>query len=442
MRTAIALMVCLVPVCCALGGCRRAEPRSAESIARSRAAQAPAAAADRASADAQPAAPPATVPAQDEPPPSQPASKAARGTDAVSPPSPPALSVSPEQIAAAKQLAADLGVVMKEDADGNVILLDTAAKRSWVDDNQLQEILVFPRLESLTVEGPSITHMLAPQMARLSALSSLAMRNTLITNEGLAELKGLRSLKVIDLRLSPLLTDAALDILADMPQLRAVRLSGVNITDRGVAALLKLPELNELDVRNCRGVTQAGIGQLVGKQSLRSLKVGGMAIDDEALRVVGRMVQLNTLSVDNCAITDAGVAQLGDLPLVNLTIYQCTNVTDDGLKVLVSLADLRSLTLRDIKAQGAALTQLPCPEKLAELNMAQSGITDAEVPNLARFSRLEDLTLSETAITDAAVDTLSKLASLKSLTMTQTRMSDAGIARLTASLPNCRVRTY
>jgi hypothetical protein len=40
------------------------------------------------------------------------------------------------------------------------------------------------------------------------------------------------------------------------------------------------------------------------------------------------------------------------------------------------------------------------------------------------------------------VDTLSKLASLKSLTMTQTRMSDAGIARLTAALPNCRVRTY
>ena len=52
-------------------------------------------------------------------------------------------------------------------------------------------------------------------------------------------------------------------------------------------------------------------------------------------------------------------------------------------------------------------------EKLAELDLAQSGITDAEVPHLARFSRLESLTPSETAVTDAAVDTLSKLTSTR-----------------------------
>ena len=113
-----------------------------------------------------------------------------------------------------------MGVVIKENAAGHVILLDTAAKRSWVDDYQLQEMLVFPQLESLTVEGPSISHVVTPQIAKLTALSALAMRNTLITNEGIAELKGLQSLKVIDLRLSPLLDDTALESLAEMPQLR------------------------------------------------------------------------------------------------------------------------------------------------------------------------------------------------------------------------------
>ncbi len=129
-----------------------------------------------------------------------------------------AQTASPEQVAAAKKLAQDMGVVIKENAAGHVILLDTAAKRSWVDDYQLQEMLVFPQLESLTVEGPSISHVVAPQIAKLTALSALAMRNTLITNEGIAELKGLQSLKVIDLRLSPLLDDTALESLAEMPQ--------------------------------------------------------------------------------------------------------------------------------------------------------------------------------------------------------------------------------
>ena len=74
----------------------------------------------------------------------------------------PAWNPTPEQIASAKQLAADLGVVLKEDGSGNVVVLNTAAKRSWVDDYQMQEMLAFPHLQSLTVEGPSISDQLVP----------------------------------------------------------------------------------------------------------------------------------------------------------------------------------------------------------------------------------------------------------------------------------------
>ena len=168
-------------------------------------------------------------------------------------------------------------------------------------------------------------------------------------------------------------------------------------------------------------MTKAGIELLIGQQSLRSLKIGGVSIDDEALAVVAKINRITTLSVDNCPVTDGGVARLGSLPLEELTIYQCTNVSDEGLRVLGSFANLHSLTLRDVKAHGASLALLPQPEKLVELNMAQSGITDAEVVHLTRFPRLESLTLSETAISDAAVDTLAKLTSLRSLTIAQTR---------------------
>jgi hypothetical protein len=187
------------------------------------------------------------------------------GESETSAPLPPASKYSAEQMAAAKQMATELAVVIREDSAGNVILIDTAAQRSWVDDYQMQEMLVFPTLQTLTVEGPSITEQLAPKIAEAEALTSLAMRNTLINDEGIAQLGGLKALRVIDLRVSPLVTDAAMDTLAAMPSLRAVRLSGVNVTDAGVAKLLSLPKLTELDLRNCRGVTKAGIEQIGGK---------------------------------------------------------------------------------------------------------------------------------------------------------------------------------
>ena len=346
---------------------------------------------------------------------------------------------SAEQTAAGRQMASDLGIVVREDAEGNVILID-AANRSWPTDYHMQTILVFPQLRSLALEGPDITDQLAPNVAQLDQLTSLTCKNTMIGDVGIAQLSGLTALKVIDMRVCPLLTDAALETLAGMPSLRAVRLSGANIGDTGIASLLKLPQLTELDIRNCRNVTNQGIEQLAGKETLRTLKIGGPQIDDGVLGVVAVMANLTGLSMDNCDITDAGVAKLAQLPLVDLTIYQCANISDKGLGVLTSFTDLTRLTLRDVAATGAALAKLPQPEKLISLNMAQSGITDAEIVYLAGLTALESLNLSETVLTDNAVEGLSKLASLKELVLLQTGVSDDGKQRLAEALPDCDIQ--
>ena len=394
--------------------------------------------------------PPPAVPVSDgpktEPPvPSEPQTfdepeAAPAGEPETSAPAPLASKYSSEQMAAAKQMAGELAVVIREDAAGNVILIDTAAQRSWVDDYQMQEMLVFPTLQTLTVEGPSITEQLAPKIAEAEALTSLAMRNTLINDEGIAQLGGLKALRVIDLRVSPLVTDAAMDTLAAMPELRAVRLSGVNVTDTGVAKLLSLPQLTELDLRNCRGVTKAGIEQIGGKKSLRSLKIGGPKINDEVLELVAKMDHLTGLSLDNCDITNEGVAKLDRLPLDDFTIFLCANITDDGLGALAAYDRLRRLTLRDVAARGTALEKLPKPELLLSLNMEQSAFTDAETPLLARFTKLETLNLSQTAVSDESIEALSRLTGLKELVLMQTQITDQGAARLREALPNVSIR--
>jgi len=345
-----------------------------------------------------------------------------------------------QKITAAKKTAAELGIAMKENSSGHVISLDTAANRSWVDDYQMQQILIFPYLQTLVLEGPSISDQLTPQIAALSELTSLTLKNTLIGDLGLAELPKLKKLKIIDLRLSPLVTDASMTSLAKMSQLRAVRVSGCNISDSGLETILKLPQLSELDIRNCRKLTRAGIEKVSGKASLRNLKTGGELIDDSIMPLIAKMKALQGLSLDNCNLTDAGVSQLKNLSLVDLTLYQTPNVTDAGLQFLNRYSKLKKLILRDIAAKGESLNLLPQPEKLISLNLAQSGITDKQIETLAKFSNLTTLILSETSITDAAIETLEKLKSLKKVEMTQTGITQKGADRLKKSVPNCQIR--
>jgi len=357
-------------------------------------------------------------------------------------PSVPKPTPAAEEIAAAKELATNLGIAVEEDAEGHVVGIDTA-NRSWPTSEQMKAILVFPTLESLTLEGPDVTDELTPQIAELTSLTSLALRNTLIGDKGIAHFTTLKSLKVIDLRVSSQVSDASMETLAKLPALRAVRVNHVtNLTDAGITGLLAIPQLTELDIRNCRGITEAGIEQLAKKDTLRTLKVGGPDVDDDVLGVIAGMDKLVNLSLDNCDMTDAGVSGLGKVPLVDLTIYQAPSVTDAGLEVLANYNDLQRLTLRDVpSAKGTALAKLPNPEKLVSLNMSQSGIGDAEVAHLAGMTNLETLSLSETQLTDQAVDALAKLTSLKEMVLTQTSISEEGMNRLRDALPDCSIRS-
>ncbi|RLS30718.1 MAG: hypothetical protein DWH80_09230 [Planctomycetota bacterium] len=342
-------------------------------------------------------------------------------------------------VAAALKKAAELGIVVGIDKQGNVVSIDTASNRSWVDDQQMLQILVFPTLTSLTLEGPSITDKLAATIARCTHLTSLAMRNTLIGDDGIKRFSVLKSLKAIDLRVSPLVTDRSTETLAAMPQLRAVRLNSCNVTDVGVQKLASLPDLRELDVRGCRGVTSVGIGMLNGHKTLKTLKIGGPAVDDAMLAIVGRMKTISTLSLDNCAMTDAGIAKLTTIPLTDLTIFQNVKVSDEGLAVLSHFHGLTSLTLRDVSLTGTCLHNLQHPEKIKSLNLAQSRLTDSTISLLKIFTGVENLNLSETKISDAAIDVLVQLTSLKELVLSQTGISQEGATRIRKALPECMV---
>lgn len=114
-------------------------------------------------------------------------------------------------------------------------------------------------------------------------------------------------------------------------------------------------------------------------------------------------------------------AQLNDLAPVSAQVATLnlarTKVTDDGLKAVEPLNNLRKLHLENTKIGDAGLTHL-------------KGLTS-----------LEYLNLYGTQITDSGLEQLQALKNLKSLYLWQTKVTPAGVEKLKKALPKCDINT-
>ena len=138
-----------------------------------------------------------------------------------------------------------------------------------------------------------------------AAIEEAALGDTDITDEELAFLPSLRSIRTVDLSRCSRLTDGALAYLQNVP-LRRLVLSGTPITDAGLTQLRGLSSLRELDLSST-GITDSGLTILATLPLLTTLNLEGTAVSDEGLFQLSRLTALETLGTLNCPnITEPG----------------------------------------------------------------------------------------------------------------------------------------
>jgi hypothetical protein len=94
-----------------------------------------------------------------------------------------------------------------------------------------------------------------------------------------------------------------------------------------------------------------------------------------------------------------------------------TKITDDGLKAIENLKNLRKLHLEN------------------------THIGDAGLSHLKNLTSLEYLNLYGTQVTDSGLTELEGLKNLKSLYLWQTKVTPAGVDKLKQALPKCEINT-
>jgi hypothetical protein len=124
-------------------------------------------------------------------------------------------------------------------------------------------------------------------------------------------------------------------------------------------------------------MTDAMLLEVAGVEAIRSLTLSGSkAVTDEGLRHLARLPNLRHLDLGGTAITDRGISVLRELPKLETVSLAMTRITDAGVAHLASCDDLREVNLSWTGTGDGAIRALAGKQKL-HLFRSGNGVTDA-----------------------------------------------------------------
>lgn len=347
-----------------------------------------------------------------------------------------------------------------------------------LDDASLAALKDLGTLKELNLQGiKKITDAGLVHLASLKNLTALDLRETGVTGAGLVHLKGLANLAQLNLD-NCKLKDADLAHLAGLTKMQQLRLSFTDISDAGLVHLQKLTDLKKLELQANQKIRDPGMVNLKGLTNLEDLDLWSTDVGDAGLANIAELTKLKRLKIDSTKVSDAGFVHLAKLTnLEDLDLNSLFNVKGSGLKILKDLPKVTHLNLRSTsiddagmenikevkqlrhlelpinltdaglvhvaalpeleilyagdlqQLKGDGLKHLKANTKLKELNLGNSGVTDAGLTHLADMNHLQELALSS-HITDAGLAHLSKLTKLKKLEVFSEKVTNMGVAHL------------
>ena len=172
-----------------------------------------------------------------------------------------------------------------------------------------------------------------------------------------------------------------------------------------------------------------------GSGHITEVSLRGSEATDDALKHVAGLKNLKSLLLNDVPISDEGLAHLVDLqaPLTNLDL-RGTAVSNSGLRHIVHLQTLRGL--RFSGESGSTTVDDEGMQFVAELANLKAlaldnlWVGDLGIEKLKGLANLEELYLASTTIGDDALKLAQQFPKLKKLRISQNQITDAGLAHL------------
>ena len=221
--------------------------------------------------------------------------------------------------------------------------------------------------------------------------------------------------------------------------------ASAKVTDEVLAIFSELPHLKDLDL----GRTKLSDASLEHLKSLRNLERfscegdfwDGCNITDEGLKSLGGLNQLKHLHIVSNKITDGGLSYLKDLTELETLGLHNSQITGAGFSQLKGMTKLQGIDLNGSKLSDDGLKHLAAIENLYILGLDNTRISGVGCDCLANLTQLFSVSLMSNPISDAGIEDLKKLTNLRSLNLISTQLTPNDIMELKAALPNCRIKS-
>jgi Leucine-rich repeat (LRR) protein len=165
-------------------------------------------------------------------------------------------------------------------------------------------------------------------------------------------------------------------------------------------------------------------------RTLDAVDLSYTQVVDDDLAGLRPAAGLKALSLDSAdRIGDAGLAHLAGLPLRSLDLRN-TQVSDAGLPELLQLPDLAELSLQHTAVTDAGMAIVRQLPRLRNLTLSNNRVGDAGVAQLRGMTSLHILSIYDTQLTDAGLAHVATLVNLEDLSLSSTAVTDAGLKLL------------
>lgn len=352
--------------------------------------------------------------------------------------------VSAKDIEVVKARIKELGSVAKLTMNGNQVTEIVVQEGSNLTAGDLA---LFGRLKDLQklqiFNCRSLTTEWASKLAGLSKLTTLALTNSVIDDNAVEMIaKSFPKLVELDLSYNANMTNQILSPISDLKQLQRLTLIQTRLNEVSTRRLRQLKELQVLDLRGNMEAGDMTLEVVSELPKLKAFKHRSTAISDTGLEYLAQNAALENLLLQDFAITSISGMHLAKLQkLSQLEIFRCQGFASEGVLALKGL-NLQRLTLRDLPAvDDSAMEVLAELPKLKRLYLHELNLSDSGLSNLKSAKSLELLDIwSVTGLTDATVDVIASLPELKELSLRTTGISDASIEKI-LSMPKLQTLT-
>ena len=300
-------------------------------------------------------------------------------------------------------------------------------------DGMIDDLKGLTNLRNLSIVNAGITDKAVKTIAEaFPNLRSLDLSsNENLTGEALKSIATLKDLEVLTIIYCAFGDFGMIDV-ASLPRLRALDIRANMVGNTGLGFLAKIQSLRSLKHRSS-SVDDYGMEALTQAMNLESLLMQDFEITDATGELLKKFEKLRELEVFRCkGFGPQGVLELKGMPLTRLTLRDLESMDDSGMEVFRELPTLRRLYLIELPSvSDAGLASLAFLKELEVLDIGEVPMTDESLKVISPLPNLRDLSIRSTDITDAGVDALLSMPKLERLALRDNAgLSNTGRQRL------------